>query len=237
MAGWSGCWTICAAAYLGEPDRVVVNAAGRHRPRLQPVAEGLVDRTWYGGGSLRSAGWAGRAGLNLLIGNVTSGEGTDDFYTAQRRQLDAYRAAWHGARPARVALGRVIVPFDSADAWTRARYTEYAASRRERTLAPQGERRTLFAPDLVGTSEQILEALVRDPGAGGCLRTAAGAALRVPALRVRADPGRRGAPHPAAARLAGAGPRQPAACAQIRSAAEAWAPAGEASAAIRTTPA
>jgi alkanesulfonate monooxygenase SsuD/methylene tetrahydromethanopterin reductase-like flavin-dependent oxidoreductase (luciferase family) len=150
-------------AYLGEPDRVVVNAAGRHRPRLQPVAEGLVDRLWYGGGSLRSAGWAGRAGLNLLIGNVTSGEDTDDFFTAQRRQLDIYREAWRGARPARVALGRVIVPFDSADDWTRARYAEYAASRRQRTLAPQGERRTLFAPDLVGTSDQILEALARDP--------------------------------------------------------------------------
>jgi alkanesulfonate monooxygenase SsuD/methylene tetrahydromethanopterin reductase-like flavin-dependent oxidoreductase (luciferase family) len=149
--------------YLGAPDRVVVNAAGRHRPRLQPHAAGLVDRLWYGGGSLRSADWAGRSGLNLLIGNVTSGEDTDDFFTAQRRQLDAYRAAYRGGRPARVALGRVIVPTDSADAHTRARYLEFAASRRERTLAPQGERRTLFAPDLVGTSDEILEALARDP--------------------------------------------------------------------------
>ena len=57
----------------------------------------------------------------------------------------------------------MIVPFDSADDWTRARYAEYAAGRRQRTLAPQGERRTLFAPDLVGTSDQILEALARDP--------------------------------------------------------------------------
>jgi alkanesulfonate monooxygenase SsuD/methylene tetrahydromethanopterin reductase-like flavin-dependent oxidoreductase (luciferase family) len=149
--------------YLGDPDRVIVNAAGRHRPRLQPHAAGLVDRLWYGGGSLRSAGWAGRSGLNLLIGNVTSGEDTDDFFVAQRRQLDAYRAAYRGLRPARVALGRVIVPTDSADVRTRARYAEFAASRHERTLKPQGERRTLFAPDLVGTSDQILEALARDP--------------------------------------------------------------------------
>lgn len=150
-------------SYLGDPDRVVVNAAGRHRPRLRPHAPGLVERLWYGGGSLRSAGWAGRAGFNLLIGNVTSGEDTDDFFTAQRRQLDAYRQAYRAARPARVAVGRVIVPTDGADAHTRARYTDYAASRRERTLAPQGERRTLFAPDLVGSSDQILETLARDP--------------------------------------------------------------------------
>src|SRR5215213_832735 len=36
------------------------------------------------------------------------------------------------------------------------------ATRRERTLAPQGERRTLFARDLVGSADEILDALYRD---------------------------------------------------------------------------
>ena len=62
-----------------------------------------------------------------------------------------------------MALGRVIVPFDSADAITRKRYTDYAAGRHERTLSPQGERRTLFARDLVGSSDEILERLRNDP--------------------------------------------------------------------------
>jgi hypothetical protein len=62
-----------------------------------------------------------------------------------------------------VALGRVIVPLDSADAATRKRYRAFAAGRVERTLAPQGERRTLFASDLVGTSDEILERLRQDP--------------------------------------------------------------------------
>ena len=39
----------------------------------------------------------------------------------------------------------------------------HAVGRHERTLAPQGERRTLFAQDIVGTSEQILERLFADP--------------------------------------------------------------------------
>jgi hypothetical protein len=60
-------------------------------------------------------------------------------------------------------VGRVIVPFDSADRATRERYQRYAADRLERTLAPQGERRVLFAPDLVGTAEQIIERLQADP--------------------------------------------------------------------------
>jgi len=33
----------------------------------------------------------------------------------------------------------------------------------QRTLAPQGPKRTLFAPDVVGTAEQILEQLTADP--------------------------------------------------------------------------
>ncbi|MBB3657784.1 alkanesulfonate monooxygenase SsuD/methylene tetrahydromethanopterin reductase-like flavin-dependent oxidoreductase (luciferase family) [Rhizobium sp. BK650] len=147
--------------YLGDENTIIKTPFGPQRPRLQPYANGLIDRIWYGGGSLRSASWAGKNGFNLLIGNVTSGEETDDFFTAQSRQLSAYRAA--GGAERRVALGRVIVPFDSADAATRRRYSDYAAGRHERTLSPQGDRRTLFARDLVGTSQEIIERLRADP--------------------------------------------------------------------------
>jgi alkanesulfonate monooxygenase SsuD/methylene tetrahydromethanopterin reductase-like flavin-dependent oxidoreductase (luciferase family) len=147
-------------AYIGKSDTFIDIPGGRIRPRLQPYAKGLVERLWYGGGSLRSAGWAARNGFNLLLSNVTSGEDTDDFLEAQSRQLKLYLET--ASRP-RTALGRVIVPFDSADARTRRRYTDYAASRHARTLQPNGPRRTLFAKDLVGTSEQILEALFADP--------------------------------------------------------------------------
>jgi alkanesulfonate monooxygenase SsuD/methylene tetrahydromethanopterin reductase-like flavin-dependent oxidoreductase (luciferase family) len=148
--------------FIGGPDAFITSAAGRHRPRLHPHAEGLRDRLWYGGGSLRSAAWAGQSGFNLLIGNISTGEGTDEIEAAQLRQLDAYHAGWSEPREARVALGRVIVPTDGADERTRRRYREYADSRRERTLAPQGERRTLFAPDLVGSADEILDKLSRD---------------------------------------------------------------------------
>jgi alkanesulfonate monooxygenase SsuD/methylene tetrahydromethanopterin reductase-like flavin-dependent oxidoreductase (luciferase family) len=149
--------------FLGGPDTVIRSPGGIQRPRLQPHSPGLADRVWYGGGSLRSIRWAAGHGLNLLTGNIVTGEGTDDFTTAQLNLLSAYRQVLGDRRPARVALGRVIVPFDSADEATRARYRAYAASRRERTLAPQGPKRILFAPDVVGTAEQILEQLTADP--------------------------------------------------------------------------
>ncbi|HVV07806.1 LLM class flavin-dependent oxidoreductase [Amycolatopsis sp.] len=149
--------------YLGDEHTVIHSPGNTQRPRLQPHDPGLTDRIWYGGGSLRSIRWAAGRGLNLLTGNVISGEGTDDFVTAQLALISEYRRLIAPDRPGRVALGRVIVPFDSAGAPTRTRYREYAAARHERTLKPQGERRTLFARDVVGTSEQILEQLSADP--------------------------------------------------------------------------
>ncbi|MGO7533400.1 LLM class flavin-dependent oxidoreductase [Rhizobium leguminosarum] len=147
-------------AYLGDEQTLIKTPFGPQRPRLHPYAKGLIDRIWYGGGSQRSAEWAGRNGFNLLTGNVITGEGTDDFFTAQSRLIETYRGA---GTQRRVALGRVIVPFDSADAATRRRYRDYADGRHQRTLSPQGERRTLFARDIVGTSDEILAQLFADP--------------------------------------------------------------------------
>ncbi|MER6489870.1 LLM class flavin-dependent oxidoreductase [Streptomyces griseorubiginosus] len=149
--------------YLGGPDTVIHSPGNIQRPRLQPHNPALVQRIWYGGGSLRSVRWAGENGLSLLSGNIVTGEGTDDFATAQLNLLAEYRRTLPAGTVSRVALGRVIVPFDSADAAGRARYRAYAASRHERTLAPQGPKRTMFAPDVVGTAEQILEQLAADP--------------------------------------------------------------------------
>ncbi|WP_433754764.1 LLM class flavin-dependent oxidoreductase [Nocardia sp. CA-135398] len=149
--------------YLGDADTVIHSPGNTQRPRLQPHNPGLIDRLWYGGGSTRSVRWAGENGLNLLTGNIVSGEHSDDFTTTQLSLIGEYRRLVDPARPARAAVGRVIVPFDSADRVTRERYRQYAAGRHERTLAPQGERRILFAPDVVGTAEQILDRLRNDP--------------------------------------------------------------------------
>ena len=148
---------------FGEAGNLVQSPAGEHLPRVYPHAAGLGQRLWYGGGSLASAEWAGRNGLHLLIGNLNRGEHSDQFFETQLAQLRRFRQHWTAPYAARVAVGRVIVPTDSADAASRARYQAFADSRHARTLAPQGERRVLFARDLVGSSAQILESLLVDP--------------------------------------------------------------------------
>ncbi|WP_197686270.1 LLM class flavin-dependent oxidoreductase [Actinoplanes derwentensis] len=145
--------------YLGDPGTVIASPGNTQRPRLQPHSPGLTNRIWYGGGSSRSVRWAGEHGLGLLTGNIVSGEHSDDFVTAQS-QLIAEFSAFEQAGP--IAVGRMIVPLDGADRRTRKRYLEYARSRHDRTLKPHGERRTLFAPDLVGTATEIVERLHAD---------------------------------------------------------------------------
>jgi alkanesulfonate monooxygenase SsuD/methylene tetrahydromethanopterin reductase-like flavin-dependent oxidoreductase (luciferase family) len=130
---------------------------------VQPHAAGLSDRLWYGGGSTRSAVWAGENGFHFLTSSVVQGEDGDDFATNQRAQIDAYRAAHPAGEQARVSQGLVVIPTDSASASQRSRYQAYVESRAGRVGVPVGPKRMLFAADLVGTSAEIADALYADP--------------------------------------------------------------------------
>ena len=125
--------------FLGDSGTVIRSPGNVQRPRLRPYAAGLADRIWYGAGSLASARWAAERGLNLLSGKVIFGGGLTDVYQAQGVLRDCYQQSLPPGGSSRVAIGRVVVPLDSADPRQRARYREYAASRYERTLGPQGD--------------------------------------------------------------------------------------------------
>ncbi|MCW2742725.1 MAG: putative monooxygenase [Blastococcus sp.] len=127
--------------------------------RVQPHSPGLRSRLWYGGGSLGSARWAGEHGLNFLTSSVVKAEQSQDFAEIQRSHIRSFRAASPAGDAARVSQGLVVIPTDSATEEQRARYAAYVEARTPRTTAPQGPARMMFAPDLLGTSEQIAEAL------------------------------------------------------------------------------
>ncbi|MFD5826412.1 LLM class flavin-dependent oxidoreductase [Lentzea sp. NPDC060358] len=123
--------------------------------RVQPHSPGLRERMWYGGGSLRSATWAGRHGMNLLTSNVAQAEESEDFAETQRSHVRAFREAGGG----RVSQGLVVIPTDSATPEQRAKYQAYVDQRTPRTASPVGPRRMMFARDLIGTSAEIAEQL------------------------------------------------------------------------------
>ena len=133
--------------------------------RIEPYSPGLASRVWYGAGSMSSAQWAGEHGLNLLSSSVVKAEGSSDPFAAiQRRQIDLFRSVHPSGDAARVSQGLVVIPTDSATAEQVARYTAYADARLPRTREPQGPAGLLFAPDLVGSAEQIAEALQAHAG-------------------------------------------------------------------------
>ncbi|OLR93026.1 LLM class flavin-dependent oxidoreductase [Actinokineospora bangkokensis] len=131
--------------------------------RVEPHSPGLAERVWYGGGSLRSARWAGEHGLNLLSSNVIRAEEAEDFATVQAGQIRLFREHHPLGEKARASQGLVVIPTDSATAEQRARYEAYVAKRTPRTSGPQGPGRVMFAPDLLGSSAQIAELLLQDP--------------------------------------------------------------------------
>ncbi|MFJ6084872.1 LLM class flavin-dependent oxidoreductase [Streptomyces sp. NPDC092369] len=130
--------------------------------RVQPHSPGLGRRLWYGGGSLGSARWAGENGMNFLTSSVVKAEAPEgpwDFAEIQLSLIRAFRAHHPEGDAARVSHGLVVIPTDSASPEQRAKYAEFVAKRTPRTTSPQGPARLLFAPDIVGTSEEIAEQL------------------------------------------------------------------------------
>jgi len=131
---------------------------------VQPHSPGLRDRLWYGGASLGSARWAGEHGMNFLTSSVVKAEEDADFAEIQRSQIRTFRACHPAGDAARVSQGLVVIPTDSATEAQRAKYAAYVEARIPRTASPQGPARLLFAPDLIGTSEQLAEALYAHAG-------------------------------------------------------------------------
>ncbi|GLW34113.1 LLM class flavin-dependent oxidoreductase [Actinoplanes regularis] len=153
------------ACVRGEPVTDLEGALGfeQFSSRVQPHSPGLASRLWYGGGSLRSARWAGEHGMNFLTSSVVKAEESEDFARIQLSHVRAFRAAHPDGEKARVSQGLVVIPTDSATAAQRAKYLAYAEQRTPRTRTPQGPARMMFAPDLVGTAAQIAETLEADP--------------------------------------------------------------------------
>src|SRR5690349_21293177 len=79
--------------------------------RLEPHAEGLRERIWWGAGSNATAVWAAKLGMNLQSSTLKSDETGEAFHLQQAAQIRAYRAAWKEAghtREPRVSVSRSI---------------------------------------------------------------------------------------------------------------------------------
>jgi alkanesulfonate monooxygenase SsuD/methylene tetrahydromethanopterin reductase-like flavin-dependent oxidoreductase (luciferase family) len=79
--------------------------------RLEPHAEGLRDRIWWGAGSNATAVWAAKLGVNLQSSTLKDDETGEPFHVQQAAQIRAFRTAWKEAghaREPRVSVSRSI---------------------------------------------------------------------------------------------------------------------------------
>jgi alkanesulfonate monooxygenase SsuD/methylene tetrahydromethanopterin reductase-like flavin-dependent oxidoreductase (luciferase family) len=79
--------------------------------RVEPHAQGLHDRIWWGAGSNATAVWAAKKGMNLQSSTLKNDEGALPFHVQQANQIRAFREAWKVAghkREPRVSVSRSI---------------------------------------------------------------------------------------------------------------------------------
>jgi alkanesulfonate monooxygenase SsuD/methylene tetrahydromethanopterin reductase-like flavin-dependent oxidoreductase (luciferase family) len=81
--------------------------------RVEPYAEGLRDRIWWGSSSNATSRWAAKLGMNLQSSTLKDDESGEPLHVQQRKQIEVYRAAWKEAghrREPRVSVSRSIFP-------------------------------------------------------------------------------------------------------------------------------
>ncbi len=79
--------------------------------RIEPHAEGLRERIWWGASSNATAVWAAKLGMNLQSSTLKEDESGEPLHIQQAKQIRAYRAAWKEAghaRQPRVSVSRSI---------------------------------------------------------------------------------------------------------------------------------
>ena len=79
--------------------------------RLEPYSPTLRERIWWGAGASNTAIWAAQQGMNLMSSTLVFDESGEPLHVQQRRQIDAFQAAWKDAgheREPRISVSRSI---------------------------------------------------------------------------------------------------------------------------------
>ena len=81
--------------------------------RVEPHAEGLRERIWWGAGNRQTAEWAAHEGMNLMSSTLLTEDTGVPFHQLQAEQIERFRKAWAEAghaREPRVSVSRSIFP-------------------------------------------------------------------------------------------------------------------------------
>jgi alkanesulfonate monooxygenase SsuD/methylene tetrahydromethanopterin reductase-like flavin-dependent oxidoreductase (luciferase family) len=130
--------------------------------RLEPHAEGLRERIWWGAGSNATAVWAAKLGMNLQSSTLKDDETGEAFHLQQAAQIRAYRAAWKDAghaRQPRVSVSRSI--FALVDDRDRA-YFGHGREEEDQIGLIDANTRAIFGRSYAAEPDVLIEQLKKD---------------------------------------------------------------------------
>jgi alkanesulfonate monooxygenase SsuD/methylene tetrahydromethanopterin reductase-like flavin-dependent oxidoreductase (luciferase family) len=130
--------------------------------RLEPYAEGLRDRIWWGAGSNGTASWAAKLGMNLQSSTLKFDEGGQPLHVQQAEQIRIFREEWKAAghaREPRVSVSRSI--FALVDDRDRAYFGRGGDS--EDSVGFLGDNtRAIFGRSYAAEPDALIEQLAKD---------------------------------------------------------------------------
>ena len=130
--------------------------------RLEPHAEGLRERIWWGAASKATAVWAAENGMHLQSSTLKYDENGKPFHVQQAEQIRLYKEAWKKAghtRPARVSVSRSI--FALVNDQDR-QYFGHETSRTDKVGMIEKDRQAIFGRSYAAEPDQLIKELAQD---------------------------------------------------------------------------
>jgi len=130
--------------------------------RLEPHAEGLRERIWWGSGNNATAVWAAKLGMNLQSSTLKADESGEPFHVQQAKQIRIYREAWAAAghtRAPQVSVSRSIFPILNAQD-----HAYFGRGESSDQIGVIDNMRAVFGRSYAAEPERLIEQLRADEG-------------------------------------------------------------------------
>ncbi|RFZ91793.1 LLM class flavin-dependent oxidoreductase [Mucilaginibacter conchicola] len=130
--------------------------------RLEPHAEGLRERIWWGAASNATAVWAAENGMHLQSSTLKMDESGKPFHVQQAEQIRLYKEAWKKAghqREPRVSVSRSIFALvNEQDRY----YFGHENSRTDKRGYIEKDMRAIFGRSYAAEPDKLIEELSKD---------------------------------------------------------------------------
>ncbi|GAA4308068.1 LLM class flavin-dependent oxidoreductase [Mucilaginibacter gynuensis] len=130
--------------------------------RLEPYAEGLRERVWWGAASNATAVWAAENGMNLQSSTLKFDESGKPFHVQQAEQIRLYKEAWKKAgheREPRVSVSRSIFALvTEQDRY----YFGQQAKGSDSFGYIEADKRAVFGKSYAAEPDKLIEELAKD---------------------------------------------------------------------------